>query len=118
MIWYRRNMYHQKIKQKTKNKIMNNMAPHAFKVRTPKNVVFTENQKVKFISSETGDALYAEYVGRSNIDRMSMFEIGDFEGDATTLADIFDGETTMVINQNYYLITEYPHLISTLEDNK
>ena len=91
-------------------------APLSFKIRLPKETILKEGHGVRFNSSETTDSLMATYIGRSRIDRKSIFKTQFFEGEATELADIFDGETTVDNGGTLITIKTYPGLISTLED--
>jgi len=91
-------------------------APLSFKIRLPMETSLKEGHGVRFNSSETTDSLMATYIGRSRIDRKSMFKTQFFEGEATELADIFDGGTTIDNGGNTLVIETYPGLISTLED--
>jgi len=95
------------------------ISPYAFKIRLPKKVNLAEGNEVRFISSETDATLVANYIGRSIIDRKSMFKTQILENGAVHLSDVFDGATTMVFKKKKdkeVLIKKYPSLISTLED--
>jgi hypothetical protein len=71
---------------------------------------------LNFFSSETPDSLIASYIGRSQLDRMSMFKSEIFKGSASNLADIFDGATSIEVDGLITIIDTYPALISTWED--
>jgi len=92
-------------------------APHAFKLQMPSGTVLTLADDVTFYPADTctGDKLTATYIGKSRIDGFAMFKTGTFTG-ATNLADIFDGSTCMAEDSSSLGITNYPTLISTLED--
>ena len=90
--------------------------PHMFKIRLPKEINLSEGNPIFFYSSETESSLKATYVGRSCIDRTSIFKNENFTGTAKVLADIFDGFTTTIYDSKSYSIGTYPSLVSTLED--
>ena len=69
--------------------------------------------------TSTGAAtLTATYIGKSRLDGFGMFKTGTFKGTATNLASIFDGSgfATLGPTGQDGIITTYPTLISTLED--
>ena len=91
--------------------------PYAFKIRLPKEIKLSEGNEVRFQASESDAALVASYLGSSRIDRMSMFKTMKLENGAVDLADVFDGSTTIDGGGTWiHIISEYPALISTLED--
>jgi hypothetical protein len=71
---------------------------------------------VKFQNETASVQLTATYIGKSRIDGFSMFKTGAFTG-ATNLADIFDASTRIIDDSSVAgVVTSYPTLISTLED--
>jgi hypothetical protein len=96
-----------------------NEAPWAFKLQLPTGTVLTEGDAVTFYAADTSagaDYVTATYIGKSRIDGFGMFKTGTFAGDATNLADVFDGSTAMTQDASLLGVSTYPTLISTLED--
>jgi hypothetical protein len=96
-------------------------APNAFKLQVASDAStvkanLVNGQVVTFQNETASTQLTATYIGKSRIDGFSMFKTGTFTG-ATNLAGIFDG-STRIINDASVMggITNYPTLISTLED--
>ena len=106
-----------------------NGAPYSFKLQlTDVSVLastIVEGNTVRFYAADTsaGSAyLDATYIGKSRLDGFGMFKVGTFTGTTNSnLADIFDGSgyavnTSLTPATNNGVITKYPSLISTLED--
>jgi len=99
-------------------------APYAFKVSLDASAkswlaYAGVNTSVTFSADSSvggGKNLTATYIGKSRIDGFAMFKTGTFSGGAANLADIFDGTAGILINSSDATVTNYPTLISTLED--
>jgi len=99
-------------------------APHAFKVRLDASAglvpaALEEGDVVVF--SNPGDAsVTATYIGKSRIDGFKMFKIESWSVANTNLSDVFDGNTTTIVNVTDATtggtVPYWPSLISTLED--
>jgi len=99
-------------------------APHAFKVRLDASAglvpaALEEGDVVVF--SNPGDAsVTATYIGKSRIDGFKMFKIESWSVANTNLSDVFDGNTTTIVNvtdaTTNGTVPYWPSLISTLED--
>ena len=68
-----------------------------------------------------GPALTTTYIGKSRIDGFSMFKTGTFSGGGANLGDVFSGTGTVTVvdvtdTSISGTTTNYPSLISTLED--
>lgn len=91
-------------------------APHAFKVslKPLDTSSLAEGTVVTFADGSVN--LTATYVGKSRIDGFAMFKTGTFTG-TTNLAGIFDGSVGVTgTGITSGSISNYPTLISTLED--
>jgi len=99
-------------------------APHAFKVRLDASAglvpaALEEGDVVVF--SNPGDAsVTVTYIGKSRIDGFKMFKIESWSVANTNLSDVFDGNTTTIVNVTDATtggtVPYWPSLISTLED--
>lgn len=101
-------------------------APHAFKLAVDASmrsflpdtsagqaVVFAPDASVY----ATNAYVNTVYIGKSRVDGYAMFKIVSWGAGATNLADIFDGTAGALIGtQPFNLLSSYPTLISTLED--
>ena len=96
-------------------------SPHAFKLQLPSGTVLTDGGDYSFYPADTSAAvnyLSATYIGKSRIDGFGMFKTGTFYGTCANLADVFDGSTLLFtpLDSSNLGVTNYPTLISTLED--
>ena len=99
-------------------------APHAFKIQlttTDASTVkagLSEGTNVTFTNAG-GDSVTGKYIGKSRIDGFAMIKTGTFTGGAENLAEVFDGTSVTVVNNDASTagaVATYPSLISTLED--
>ena len=96
-------------------------APHAFKVNLTSDASavkadLTAGEAVVFQNETAANQLTATFIGKSRIDGFAMFKTGTFTG-GDNLADIFDASTLIIDDASAWgVVTTYPTLISTLED--
>jgi len=97
-------------------------APTAFKlaIDASAKLWITDGKVVTFQTDAsavgTTKTLTATYIGKSRIDGYAMFKTGTFSTGTSTLSDIFDGTSAVLIDSSISTVATYPTLISTLED--
>lgn len=96
-------------------------APHAFKVALDSSAKgwLTEDTSVAFASdsSVSSNVMYAQYIGKSRIDGYALFKVNSFTTSGDNLADVFDGASYVQVDSSLASVTNYPSMISTLEDH-